>query len=141
MGKVVQDKLVKDKELSSYKPDYWGIYFGAHWAPPCRKFNDDLKTFYEAVNKGQEKKFFEVIFVSFDGNEAHFDRHYSQHPWLALPYADEARVAALKVKFDLQELPTLAIVDPTGRIVKSNSRLDIPTAGEKAKECFATWEG
>ena len=30
---------------------YIGIYFGAHWAPPCRLFTTTLTEWYNSINK------------------------------------------------------------------------------------------
>ena len=43
---------------------YVGIYFSAHWCPPCKAFTPVLTDFYNSVNKNG--KIFEVIFVSSD---------------------------------------------------------------------------
>ena len=39
--------------------------------------------------------------------------------WQALPYAEEARLAALKVRYDVTALPTLVILDSNGNKVLS----------------------
>ena len=43
-----------------------GIYFSAHWCPPCRGFTPKLVEFRDA-----NKKDFEVVFVSSDRNPKH----------------------------------------------------------------------
>jgi len=45
---------------------FTGIYFGAHWAPPCRLFTKTLAEFY--ANSNKDGRVFEVVFVSVDGN-------------------------------------------------------------------------
>ena len=35
--------------LSDHK--FTGVYFGAHWAPPCRLFNGNLAEFYTRANE------------------------------------------------------------------------------------------
>ena len=101
-----------------------GIYFGAHWAPPCRMFTKILIDFYESANKQKDKQF-EVVFVSVDGNEAAFDRNYGEMPWLAVDYKDSARISALKQKFGINGLPTLVIIDQDGQQVNDDGRQDI----------------
>lgn len=54
------------------KPDFsrfelWGIYFSAHWCPPCRRFTPFLSKFYNAI-KIRENKKFEILFVSQDNS-------------------------------------------------------------------------
>ncbi len=136
IGNSLQDKEGQ-KPTTSHTPKYWAIYFGAHWAPPCRKFNGDLKAWYDFANAGCEanKKNVEVIFVSLDGNEAAFNRHFALMPWLALPYEDEARVAALKIRYDIKALPTLVVTDFTGaKVISTDARQDVTSAGGNAAD-------
>lgn len=72
------------------EPEFISIYFGAHWAPPCRLFTPMLAEFYGKINGSGRK--FEVIFCSNDGNEAAFERNYAEMPWLAIPYTDDQRI-------------------------------------------------
>ena len=90
-----------------------GIYFGAHWAPPCRIFTKTLCDFYKSANEMSENQF-AVVFVSVDGNEAAFERNYAEMPWHAVDYKDSARISALKQKFGINGLPTLVIIDKDG---------------------------
>merc|ERR1719189_1069843 len=39
-----------------------GIYFSAHWCPPCRGFTPVLAETYETLAKAGKK--FEIVFVS-----------------------------------------------------------------------------
>ena len=43
-----------------------GLYFGAHWAPCCRRFTTTLTENYNQINSATKE--FEVVFVSKDGN-------------------------------------------------------------------------
>ena len=133
MDAIVGDKLetkAGTAPTTSLSPKFWAIYFGAHWAPPCRKFTNDLKEFYTKVNEEckENQKNLEVIFVSLDGNLEHFDRNFGLMPWTALPYADEARVSALKVRYNISALPTLVVLDSTGnKTVSIDARKDVLT--------------
>ena len=62
-----------------------GIYFSAHWCPPCRGFTPALVEFY---NNNHDAKNFEIIFVSSDQSEDQFTTYYSEMPWLALSFAN-----------------------------------------------------
>ena len=96
-----------ESKLSEMK--YVGIYFGAHWAPPCRLFTTTLTEWYNKINEGA--KGFEVVFVSIDGNLEAFDRNFKEMPWLAVLYTDEAKISSLKQTFGINGIPTLIIVD------------------------------
>jgi nucleoredoxin len=78
--------------------DYVAIYFGAHWAPPCRLFTPSLSEFYNKINNAGElgTKRLEIVFCSLDGNQQAFERNYSEMPFCAVPYEDEQRIQNLK---------------------------------------------
>ena len=92
---------------------YVGIYFGAHWAPPCRLFTGQLKTFYETANAGGKQ--FEVVFVSIDGSEDAFKRNFAEMPWLAVNYNDEAQVNNIKQRYGVYGPPALLFFDAQGQ--------------------------
>ena len=83
-----QDTLsIKEMVEIHGTPDLIGIYFGAHWAPPCRLFTPALTEFYNNINKTGKRM--ELIFCSNDGNDAAFERNYATMPFAAIPYTDE----------------------------------------------------
>ena len=112
-----------------------GIYFSAHWCPPCRGFTPVLKEFYEKVNK--DSKVFEVVFCSNDGNDAAFERYFAEMPWTAVPYGDH-RISNLKQKYGITGIPTLVIINKNGDIVSMEGRSDVQTDSNGALE---SWRG
>lgn len=66
-----------------------GVYFSAHWYPPCRAFTPHLAKKYETWKKAGHP--FEIIFVSSDRDKSSFDDYYKEMPWLTVPYDDEER--------------------------------------------------
>ena len=71
-----------------------GIYFSAHWCPPCRAFTPRLAEFYEAFrattgDKEGAAKLLEIIFVSSDSDQNSFDEYIKDMPWKAIPYSDK----------------------------------------------------
>ena len=62
-----------------------GIYFSAHWCPPCRQFTPQLVKFYQDCKKN--KKSFEIVFVSFDNTAKDMSNYMTEAkmPWLAAP--------------------------------------------------------
>ena len=142
IGTTLQVKVGEEKPTTSFKPHYWAFYFGAHWAPPCRKFTNDLTEFYEKVNNDcpANEKNLEVIFISMDGNKDHFERNFGLMPWFALPYTDEARVSALKVKYDITALPTLIVVNSTGEKTVSNEGRQYVLSNDTIDEVLIKWK-
>ena len=64
-----------------------GLYFSAHWCPPCRGFTPKLAEWYTKLTTGPLKDKFEIVFVSSDRDEDSFDSYFDEMPWLALPYS------------------------------------------------------
>ena len=114
---------------------FFGIYFGAHWAPPCRLFTRTLSEFYKETNANG--KHFEVIFVSLDGNLEAFERNYKEMPWLAVPYTDEARISSLKQRYGINGIPTMVILNNEGVLVSYDGRKDIQ---KDSSACLSKWE-
>jgi len=108
-------KVTKD----SLKGKFLGIYFSAHWCGPCRGFTPKLAEWYE---KDLSKKNFEIIFVSSDRDQSSFDSYLSEMPWIALPFSDRERKGLLSDMFDVQGIPTFAIVGPDGKVINSEGR-------------------
>ena len=63
-----------------------GLYFSAHWCPPCRGFTPKLADWYKKLTGGALKDKLEIVFVSSDRDEASFDLYYKDMPWLSLPF-------------------------------------------------------
>ena len=103
--------------------DFIAVYFGAHWAPPCRLFTPQLTDFYKKINS--EGLRLEVVLCSIDGNEAAFERNFGDMPWAAVPYNEDQRIQNLKQKFGINGLPTLIVLDKRGDVISYDGRLDI----------------
>lgn len=84
------------------------LYFGAHWAPPCRLFTQKLKEFYNEVNN--EYGHFSVVFISDDCSKEAFQRNYSSMTWMALPYEQQDTKLKLKKMFGINGIPHLHVV-------------------------------
>jgi len=60
-----------------------GVYFSAHWCPPCRGFTPELAKLYK---EAQEKSSaFRIVFVSLDRDEESFNEYRGEMPWPAVP--------------------------------------------------------
>jgi nucleoredoxin len=102
-----------------------GIYFSAHWCPPCRGFTPTLANHYKAYKeKGLP---FEVVFCSSDKDEASFESYYKEMvsaggDWLSLPWSSTVQRQDLNELFEVQGIPCLVIVDENGHVINSNAR-------------------
>jgi len=100
-----------------------GLYFSAHWCPPCRGFTPKLGeayTKYKALGKQLE-----IVFVSSDNSETEFDEYFAEQPWLALPYAARDEKAALSKKYKVSGIPTFVILDESGELITKDGRSEI----------------
>jgi len=104
-----------------------GLYFSAHWCPPCRSFTPMLSKFY---TENLKKKGLEIIFISSDKGDAEFKEYLGEMPWYALPYADRERKNKLSAKFKVQGIPSFVILDPSGEVITTEGRRAVMTDNE-----------
>mmetsp|Transcript_49175 Transcript_49175/g.111542 ORF Transcript_49175/g.111542 Transcript_49175/m.111542 type:complete len:421 (-) Transcript_49175:214-1476(-) len=97
-----------------------GIYFSAHWCPPCRGFTPKLVESYNTMKAAGKN--FEIVFVSSDNDEAGFDEYYGEMPWLALPFSDREKKGALSKKFGCRGIPMFVVVDEEGKTIVKDGR-------------------
>lgn len=118
LGESVMGKDGKPVPIEQL-PSVVGIYFSAHWCPPCRGFTPVLAAFYK---EHKEFKNFEIVFASSDQSQAEFDEYYAEHPWLCIPFGDP-RKPALSKKFKVRGIPALIFLDSdTGKVICENGR-------------------
>merc|ERR1711920_713696 len=121
-----------------------GIYFSAHWCPPCRGFTPKLAEMFKGAFEAKGMK---IVFVSSDRDESSFSEYYGEMPWAALPYSKRDLKDALSKKFKVQGIPSLAIMGGEGKTITTDGRSAVmgdpkgdkfpwipPTPAEKAKE-------
>jgi len=98
-----------------------GIYFSAHWCPPCRGFTPVLGKKYQELKAAGKKV--EIVFASSDSDAAAFSEYASSQPWIRLPYADRAKKEALSSKYGVRGIPTLVFLDgQTGKLITDGGR-------------------
>eukprot|EP00927_Polykrikos_kofoidii_P068109 TRINITY_DN634_c0_g1_i5.p1 TRINITY_DN634_c0_g1~~TRINITY_DN634_c0_g1_i5.p1 ORF type:complete len:418 (+),score=72.36 TRINITY_DN634_c0_g1_i5:74-1327(+) len=97
----------------------YGLYFSAHWCPPCRGFTPKLAEWY---TKDLKAKGFEVLFVSSDRDEGSFKEYFGEMPWLALDYADRKRKEQLSSLFGVSGIPSFVLVDSDGSTITKDGR-------------------
>ncbi|KAM7264632.1 hypothetical protein ACFE04_002315 [Oxalis oulophora] len=108
-----------------------GLYFGAHWCPPCRAFTTQLIESYNELTKNNKSQSFEIIFISTDRDNNEFDLNFSNMPWLAIPYKDRIRQDLCRI-FNVKGIPALVIIGPDGKTIRTNGKAVISLYGAKA---------
>ena len=128
-------KLFKDVELlkgSVPSDGVVGLYFSAHWCPPCRAFTPKLAETYNNIKKVGDKVF-EIVFISSDKDQAQFDSYFAEMPWLAVPFEQSGLRTQLSNKFEVGGIPTLVLLNAkTGTVITADGRaaLSRDPAGE-----------
>lgn len=131
------DKLynAKGEEISrdKLKGKVVGIYFSAHWCPPCRTFTPSLVKF-----RDEHKDDFEIVFVSSDKNEA-AQRSYMKETkmkFLAVKFGSED-IKNLKARYKVRGIPSLIIVGPDGKTITTDGRGDV---SKKSATALDSWK-
>ncbi|XP_024990060.1 probable nucleoredoxin 3 isoform X3 [Cynara cardunculus var. scolymus] len=106
-----------------------GLYFGAHWCPPCRDFTTQLVEAYNDIIKNANQEF-EVIFISTDRDHKEFDLSLTKMPWLAIPFDDKSRQDLCRI-FEIKWIPSLILLGPDGRTISTNGRAMISLYGAR----------
>ncbi len=109
-----------------------GIYFSAHWCPPCRAFTPQLAEAYKAMKEAGND--IEIIFASFDQTEADFAGYFKDMPWLAFPHGD-ARIKSNSDEYGVSGIPCLVIFKD-GTLLTKEGRGDVGSSG---KDAYAKW--
>lgn len=114
VGETVIDKDAKTTPVADIVqgigPDgVVGLYFSAHWCPPCRTFTPELIEFYQKFRETDPGHKMDIIFISSDKDEASFKAYLSEMPWKAMLYNEKdrkVRIISIKINF----LPLLEVV-------------------------------
>ncbi|MEQ2311732.1 hypothetical protein AMECASPLE_023678, partial [Ameca splendens] len=126
-AEVVAGPLLRNNrqtaDSSSLEGHYVGVYFSAHWCPPCRSLTRVLVESYRIIKESGHK--FEMVFVSADRSEESFKQYFSEMPWLAVPYSDEARRSRLNRLYGIQGIPTLILLDADGHVITRQGRVEV----------------
>ena len=112
---MVVDSLGPEvREKCEGKP--FGLYFSAHWCPPCRGFTPQLAQFYQDGLKDK----MEIIFVSSDHDQSAFDAYSAEMPWLALPFSKRKEKDELSELCEVEGIPTFVVFNPDGTLISKD---------------------
>jgi nucleoredoxin len=120
-GSTIDDATFLDAKIK-------GLYFSAHWCPPCRRFTPMLTKVYKEVNKNSKEM--EIVFVSFDKSKPDFEGYYKEMPWLAVPFDDQDAIKKLAKKYNVNGIPCLMIIDEKGKVLHDDGYIDIAQSSE-----------
>jgi len=113
-----------------------GVYFSAHWCPPCQRFTPKLVECYEKL-KAMGKKF-EVVFVSSDSSKEEFDSYYSSmqtstgDQFLALDFEKRDYKNILSEVFHVRGIPSLILMKSDGTVISNDGVSSIYEGGTNA---------
>lgn len=120
-----------EKKISrdSLKGKTVGIYFSAHWCPPCRQFTPLLVEF-----RDKNKKDFEVVFVSSDHSPAEKKEYMNSEKmkWPTIEGIRSKEANNLSQMFRIQGIPALIIISPDGQPITPNGREHVTNDPEGA---------
>ncbi|KAG7158622.1 Nucleoredoxin-like [Homarus americanus] len=105
------------------KDSYKGLYFSAHWCPPCRAFTPQLVTAYEKINNKEHT--FQIIFISSDRSEESWQTYHSTMPWLSMAWEEKDARHELASSLEVKGIPTLVILGPDNSIITIDGRTEL----------------
>ncbi|XP_038059235.1 nucleoredoxin-like [Patiria miniata] len=125
LGETVtkKDKSTVDVSSLSGEGKVMGLYFSAHWCPPCRGFTPKLAEWYKNFKATAKGANLEIVFVSSDSDETSFQEYFNEMPWLALEFSKRDLKAKLSQRFKVSGIPTLILLDAaTGKVNEGDGR-------------------
>ena len=127
---VLHDAEGKEIDAASLEGKHIGLYFSAHWCPPCRAFTPTLVKFRDE----NTKKDFEIVFVSLDKSEGDKKNYIEQMEmkWPSIPGASSKTADSLAQQFEISGIPALIILAPDGSVVTPQGREDVMMSSETA---------
>lgn len=120
-------------ELDQLKGKIVGLYFSAHWCPPCRAFSPRLVEFRD---KNADR--FEVVFISSDKTAKAKQDYMSalKMKWPSVPW-HAVSGKALGEKYKVSGIPALIILSADGKLITTSGRMDVQSDPNTA---LAKWQ-
>jgi nucleoredoxin len=131
----IEDAKGKSIESSTLEGKYVGLYFSAHWCPPCRAFTPSLVKFRDK----HADEDFEIVFVSLDNSEKEKKGYIREMKmnWPSIRGARSRDGEGLSKRFGISGIPALIILAPDGSVVTENGRGDVSASPDTA---LAKWK-
>lgn len=127
---VLHDASGKKLQAETLEGKIVGLYFSAHWCPPCRAFTPSLVKFRDE----NADKDFEIVFVSLDNSKGEKKKYIEQMDmkWPSIPGASSKVADALAQQFQIRGIPALIILAPDGSVITPQGREDVMMSSETA---------
>ena len=104
--------------------DAVGLYFSAHWCPPCRGFTPKLSERYTKLKESGKKV--EMVFLSSDHDQNAFNEYHKTMSFLASPFSNSRLKETLSEKYKVRGIPALIFIDgKTGKLITTEGRASI----------------
>eukprot|EP00592_Proboscia_alata_P021127 CAMPEP_0194403016 /NCGR_PEP_ID=MMETSP0176-20130528/1689_1 /TAXON_ID=216777 /ORGANISM="Proboscia alata, Strain PI-D3" /LENGTH=734 /DNA_ID=CAMNT_0039200657 /DNA_START=106 /DNA_END=2307 /DNA_ORIENTATION=- len=113
-----------------------GLYFSAHWCPPCRMFTPKLAKCYEEVKTAGHK--FSVVFVSSDSDRDAFEGYHKNmvtsagDQFLAIDYKHRELKDNLSEIFETRGIPALILLKSDGTLITKEGAQRVGIGGAEA---------
>ena len=106
------------------------FYFSAEWCGPCRKFTPKLVDYYKRV--ASEHPEFEIVFYSRDKSLYAMEKYMREEnmPWPAIDFS-KLKEKEILAKNAGNGIPSLVLVDSTGKVISSSQSGDQNLGPEK----------
>lgn len=95
-----------------------GVYFSAHWCPPCKGYTPELaKKYSELKDAGLT-----VVFCSWDKDIKSFDDYFGEMPWAAIPFEYKEALQKSKSFKQPSGIPSLYLFNKKGNLYQTSGR-------------------
>uniref|UniRef100_A0A3Q3WUA3 Thioredoxin-like fold domain-containing protein n=1 Tax=Mola mola TaxID=94237 RepID=A0A3Q3WUA3_MOLML len=99
------EKAEMDVQSLGAKLSLVGLFFGCSLNAPCKQFHGSLCEFYSRFKKTSEHKDkLEIVFISSDQDQKHWQDFLQEMPWLALPFKDRHKKVRLRYNINNNHL-------------------------------------
>ena len=131
----LQGTTIKGKpfRLSSLRGKPVVVHYWATWCEPCKQ---DMKQLRRLLANNQRTGL-QVVGINVDRSKADAQRYLQQTqvPWLQLHEDGGLEGSRLAKEFGVQTLPTMMLIDPSGKVIRHNIRAaELQTELEKIKQ-------
>lgn len=131
----LQGTTIKGKpfRLSSLRGKPVVVHYWATWCEPCKQ---DMKQLRRLLASNQRTGL-QVVGINVDRSKTDAQRYLQQTqvPWLQLYEDGGLEGSRLAKEFGVQTLPTMMLIDPSGKVIRHNIRAaELQTELEKIKQ-------